>query len=189
MADDHHPLDDLVELANGRLEASRGDEVRTHLARCAACHAEYEWLRALREGAREAWNEAGPGEFGWARLKAAVEGERRRAPRVRWPALAAGLVLVVQAGLIGWLWSRDEPGRYQPLGQQQAWAELQVRFAPQATEADIRALLQSAGLEISAGPGALGLYRLRARDGDARRLEAGRARLAASALVLEVRGP
>jgi hypothetical protein len=56
---------------------------------------------------------------------------------------------------------------------------LSVAFAPDATEAAIRALLLEQGLEIVAGPSALGLYVLRADDPEAARA----ALLAATGLV------
>jgi hypothetical protein len=58
---------------------------------------------------------------------------------------------------------------------------LTVAFAPDATEAALRDLLLAEGIEIVAGPSALGLYQLRADD-----LGAAQAALAASPLVASV---
>ena len=52
--------------------------------------------------------------------------------------------------------------------------DLQVTFAPSATEQEIREVLQSAGTVIVDGPSALGIYGLRLADpeGDAAAIEA-----------------
>lgn len=47
-----HPVERLVDLVDGRLNAAEADEVRRHLAGCAACRLELEWIAAGRTAAR-----------------------------------------------------------------------------------------------------------------------------------------
>ena len=77
-------------------------------------------------------------------------------------AAAAAVVIVVQAGLIGWLATREAP--FEPLGERApAGVVLQLRFEPAATEPRIRELLQAHDAVVIDGPSALGVYRVRLR--------------------------
>lgn len=105
-------------------------------------------------------------EIGWARLSRAVDAhERATAPGVitRWQ-VAAAVFAVLAIGQAAWIVGtgpRDEGARFTTAGEAaEAWT-LQVMFAPTATEADIRALLDATGGQIVAGPSAIGLYRVR----------------------------
>lgn len=46
-----HPLDELVDLVEGRLTPDREQGVRAHLVRCPACQEEHAWILAFREAA------------------------------------------------------------------------------------------------------------------------------------------
>lgn len=74
-------------------------------------------------------------------------------------ALAAVLVLTMQSALIGWLVA--EPGTatddYRGIGITEV-RTLRVTFAPDATEARIRAALLAAGARVVGGPNQLGEY-------------------------------
>ena len=89
-----------------------------------------------------------------------------------WMALAAS-VLVVQSGIIGYLYQSDtsrpvdESSIYRSGGDAQApRAQIEVSFRADATEQDIRRLLVALGAELVGGPGQLGFYQLRLPDGD-----------------------
>ena len=89
-----------------------------------------------------------------------------------WVALAAS-VLVVQSGIIGYLYQSDtsrpidESSIYRSGGEAQALrAQIEVSFRADATEQDIRRLLVALGAEIVGGPGQLGFYQLRLPEGD-----------------------
>ncbi len=195
MHDSEHPVEQLAWLANGTLGEAERAAVEAHLAGCEACRAEYRLLCQLREGLDRHWKEQEPGELGWARLRAAIRQEKARAStagsaatpqRGRWLAVAAGLVLAVQAAVIGWLWQdRGETPVYQAASGEVAAGSIQVRFRPDATEGAIRELLDGLGLEIVGGPGALGIYRLSGTDDPA----AVAAALRRSGLVEEVMLP
>ncbi len=156
-----HPLDLLPFLVNGTLSAAEREQVERHLAACAACREEAGFLRALKDGVRAA-ETAGPGELGWQRLQRALRQDgrspRRRAPGWMKLALAASLgAVVLQTAL---LLDRSGDRVYRPAGEQTTGAVVQLRFRAQATEAQIRALLQAVGGRIVDGPGALGVYRV-----------------------------
>jgi anti-sigma factor RsiW len=110
---------------------------------------------------------------GWAPMAAPASGFGGRlrqflaglAPStLAWSAAAAALVILLQAGLIGSL-LLGERGAYETASYQGSnsgkAASLLVRFAPQASAADITAFLQSYKASIVDGPRAGGLFRLR----------------------------
>lgn len=80
-------------------------------------------------------------------------------------ALAASLV-VIQAAMLAPLLKQTSP-TLEPLSgasNAPAAANLQLTFKPEATEKQIRELLRANGIEIVAGPSALGVYSARAQD-------------------------
>lgn len=157
---------DLEELlafhANGTLTPGEAERVERALAEDPELASELALVRAVRAGLREATEVPTAGELGWGRLRRDVRRERRRALIGRtWRpalALAAGLALVIQAGLLFRLTSPVDPGAELAGGPT---GHLQVTFVEEATEARIREVLREAGARIVDGPGAVGVYRLR----------------------------
>lgn len=162
-ADGQHPDDLLPWYVNGTLQPEAQRAVERHLAACVACRDEVAVLQQLRAQVKATRVQA-PGELGLARLLRQVAREervRRAAPAWWRPALAAAAaVIVVQGALLAGLWMR--PGAVTPLGGARPAGDvvLQVTFAPEATEARIREVLQEAGGTLVGGPGALGVYRV-----------------------------
>jgi hypothetical protein len=93
--------------------------------------------------------------------------------------VAASLV-VVQAAMLAPLLNQS-PATLEPLSgaSSSAAANLQIVFKPEATERQMRELLRASGVEIVAGPSALGVYQARATDAAKAVAELG----AASALI------
>ena len=165
MSDALHPDELLPWYANGTLPPEKRDEIAAHLRGCDRCRGELAFLAGLRERVKASAAATGPDEVGLERLLR----ETRRAPRVpgiAWlrPALAAAVaVVVVQAALVAWLWTREP--LIEPLGgPRREGVVLQVRFDPAAPEARIRALLQKNDATLIDGPGALGVYRVRLQN-------------------------
>jgi anti-sigma factor RsiW len=80
-------------------------------------------------------------------------------------ALAASLVLI-QAAILAPLLKQTTPA-LEPLSGASSTAassNLQLTFKPDATEKQIREALRASGVEIVAGPSALGVYQARAND-------------------------
>ncbi|HEX7045286.1 MAG TPA: zf-HC2 domain-containing protein [Burkholderiales bacterium] len=156
-----HPEELLPWYANDTLAGEERARVERHLAGCAYCRAELALLQAMRREVKALDAAAPPGELARARLL--KEARRSRPPRARWMpvALAASLALVViQAAVLVSLLPRDD--RYAPLGGETAPGVIvQVRFAPEATEREMRAVLGAVNGTIVEGPGALGVYRVR----------------------------
>lgn len=156
----------LPAYVNGTATPEERAAVERALADDPALADEKRFLEALQErlGARAARS---PGELGWQRLRRDLRNEAPTAKRGPWRqalAAAAAVVILVQGGLL-WQAVGERP-EYRPLGSA-ARADLQVRFAPQATAAEIEAVLAEENLEIVSGPGAAGVYRLDAVDEDA----------------------
>lgn len=156
-----HPDDLLPWYANASLTGAERDRVEVHLGSCARCREELKLLQALRAGVRRMPVEP-PTEFGLKRLLRDVRNSPPQLARSRtwWqPAMAAAaLVIVIQGMLLINLWPRDSG--IEPLGEPPI-AHLQVRFAPEATELQIRAALEAVNAAIVDGPGTLGIYHIR----------------------------
>ena len=108
----------------------------------------------------------------------------RPARRPLWPlaAAAAAAVLVWQVVAVPLLPGPTGEARYAPVSEEPARGPtLSVAFVPEATEAEIRALLQEIGARIGDGPSAIGLWQLDFPDAAAR--DAGLARLREAAIV------
>jgi len=172
--------------ANGTLEGAELAALETALAADGDLRAELAALRAIRD-TMQSEEVQSPGDLGLARLMRDVTAEAspETAPpaasdnvvpltRLRLWQVAAALVLAVGLGLnllpdagrrapqIDAAMS-DSPAPAAVPGFALASggiADFTVIFAPDATEAAIRALLLEAGVEITGGPSALGLYGL-----------------------------
>jgi len=179
-----HPDELLPWYVNGTLAGTERDAVETHLAACERCRGELRLLTLLRQQVKRAGGGESPGELARLKLLHAVRQSARR--RLVWPlALAAALAVVaVQTVLLVNLW-RPEPQAITPLGSLPGHeAVLQVRFAPQATEPQMRAVLNEVNAVLIDGPGPLGLYRVRLEGLDSTQ----RDELEAAAAKLKSRG-
>jgi anti-sigma factor RsiW len=83
-----------------------------------------------------------------------------------WSAMAAGLAIALQAGLIaGIMFKETSPGGYEtasaPASTPGDGAYVLIRFQPQASAADIASFLTANKLSIVEGPSGGGLYRVR----------------------------
>lgn len=142
-------------LTGGELE-----HLESALSDDAGLREELAFTEALRAGVKAAEPEPRADELGWLRFRRAMRRERRNERIQRWsrPALAvaAGLALIVQVGIVsGWLDS-SEGSRLAGAPE----AHLQIRFESDANEAAIRELLRGIDGSIVEGPGASGLYRV-----------------------------
>ncbi|MEQ8357655.1 MAG: hypothetical protein RH942_19120 [Kiloniellaceae bacterium] len=162
---------------NGTLSDDELERVEDYLARSTQARDEVELLRQLHRQVKEEPQENSPGELGLQRLKREIEQAERQdqgsgdklagrtvtvASFWRPLAVAACLAVVVQAGVMIGL-PGGTGGDVEPAGGEVALVPpvLQVTFAPDATEREIREVLQSAGASIADGPSALGVYGLR----------------------------
>ncbi|MEC7259648.1 MAG: hypothetical protein VXW58_17705 [Pseudomonadota bacterium] len=129
---------------------------------------------ALMRGARAALageaTEAPPGALGWARLERALD----RAPvSARWPAWqvaaasAVATVLLWQFVVVPGFVAGSDGGYVTATGTAKG-VSATVAFAPESTEAQIRALLLASGATITGGPSALGFWTLGFADAAAR---------------------
>jgi len=192
---EHGPHDEAEELlpwyATGQLGEAERARVERHLYSCEACRQQLALERRMTDEFRSASPEM---ESGWARLKTRIEPPRpAAAPRlifladlkslVSRPAVAAlaaaQLAFVVVAGAS--LMSLSRPA-YHTLGSAPAPAPTNVIviFRAEATEQDMRDVLQGAGASIVGGPTAADAYLLHV---DAGRRQAAVARLKASESV------
>lgn len=206
-----HSRDDLNALlpfyANGTLEGDDLAAIEAALETDADLRADLATLREIRQ-TMQAEEVTSPGDLGLARLMREVEADAPfdQAPtaandnmvpvtRLRLWQAAAAVVLAVGLGmnmLPGLDRSPDTAGGMAsdqaPAAAEQGFAlasgespDFIVAFDPAATEAEIRALLLEAGVEITEGPSALGLYGVSLLDSTSE--QAARPILAASGIV------
>jgi len=150
---------------NGTLSREEHDYVHRHVAECALCRHEVEWLRQLHAACVAA--ESTPdGAKALGHLRRQLEaprvaGEasgRTRRPwqldgkQVRWALAASVLVGVLAVALVR---QNDAPALYRTLAAPESAARtgsLIVVFDPTTTEADLRRMLRKAGARLVDGP-------------------------------------
>ena len=190
--------------ANETLDGADLAAVEAALAEDAELRAELAALTAIRN-TMQAEEITSPGDFGLARLMRDVEAEAPLAAPAPAAAndnavplmclriwqVAAAVVLAVglgfnlpQFGPGSAPMDSAEPAGFTLASGEGPSADFIVAFAPEATEAEIRGLLLTNGLEIVAGPSALGLYSLGLIDTDT--TDAALAALSSSAIVEDV---
>ncbi|WP_250462296.1 hypothetical protein [Microbulbifer litoralis] len=161
--------------ANGRLPEPQRLAFEEKMATDPALAREAEFARALRQ-TLQSEAAAPPGELGLARLQKAVHKERRQVPGATsrhniWKpvAIAACVVIAVQAAVLltpehrqagGTVDLRPASGETPP-----ATAQLQLVFDSSATAANIQTAVLSVDGSITAGPSALGIFRVALPEG------------------------
>jgi hypothetical protein len=158
----------------GTLGESERLFVEAHLRECVECRSELESVEDVRQRARVMFG-SGPAPSArlHARVMARVRESQPAAPsplqsfaesfqwllRPKWvPALAA-MLIVVQAGALGWFALQGSPQpEVRTRSVEAAAARIRVVFNPRATEAEIRAALTALGGSIVDGPSPDGAY-------------------------------
>jgi hypothetical protein len=129
---------------------------------------ELRWLKAAKESIRTSERPASPGAMGWARLNRDLR--RSRVQSIvsnpwRAGAIAACALIAVQAiSIVSLMESRDALITAGETQQAEPGTLVQVTFAPDAREGDIRALLLEVHGVITDGPSPLGIYTIRFAD-------------------------
>ncbi|MEQ8366297.1 MAG: hypothetical protein RIB61_06265 [Roseicyclus sp.] len=181
---------------NGSLDAEDKAIVEAALVDDPDLQADLEALSSIRETMRADADDArSPGEFGLARLMRDLDKEPGRAAPAPAPAIAraargrlwqiaAGVLLAI--GLVQGvlLYQAGGEGFRLASGGDQTQAVMTVAFNPDAREADIRTLMLDVGVEIIAGPSAIGLYELSCTPGIA--LDQAFASLVAATDIVEI---
>ena len=163
-------LDQLLPwYVNGTLGDDERSRVEAYLSASAAAREEVELLRRLRDHVKASQPSRSPGELGLKRLQREIAAERQAAPaRPRgggspgwWrpAAIAAALVIAIQGALLFEM--LPERGVGPATGGGSGGSVIEVNFAADATESEIRAALQAVDGRLIDGPGALGVYRVR----------------------------
>lgn len=163
-----HPDELLPWFVNHTLSPQEQREVEDHVHSCVRCQKEIELLKHV-QGHVQASLLDSPGEVGLQRLLTEVRKDKEEpvpSPPVRhltWPktfAIAASLIIVIQAGFLMDAWFFSKP--LAPLsGPQREGIVLQISFVPTATEEKIREQLNTINATVIDGPGQLGIYRIR----------------------------
>jgi anti-sigma factor RsiW len=174
----------LIAYVRGHLPEPEAARIATLAAAQPSIAAELALARGLVADLDTEAAASGPGELGWARLERALDAKADSRPTRRplWQltAAAAAAVLVWQVVAVPLL--PDSEGVYAPVSETPAARPgLTVAFAPEATEAAMRALLREVGAEVIGGPTAVGLWQLGFADASSR--DAALARVAGDPIV------
>ena len=163
-----HPDELLPWLVNGTLSDEERQDIESHLEICQTCQQEVLLLQKMRAQVKDSPSQS-PGEVGLNRLLKEVQRERTalKASSLLQPkwwrtglAIAASLIIFVQAGLLIDAWYLSKP--VMPLaGPQLSGSILQISFVPTATEAEIRQVVNIVHGTFVDGPSQLGIYRIR----------------------------
>ncbi len=198
MTDTPDPMDNdrvdaaLMDYVRGKLDADEATAVEAEAARNPQVKSDIDLLRGIA-ALRDAPAETGPGEFGWARLSRAIDREeatpapaQTKTPVRSWtPALRIAATALLAVGVWQFAVVPNLPGqgdRFVPVSETPT-DTVTVAFQPDATEAQIRALLQEIGATITGGPNALGLWQIGFTDDSTR--DAGIERLATETTIVE----
>jgi anti-sigma factor RsiW len=170
----HKVVDTLLPwFVNGTLDADERALVERHVAECARCRQEVEWLRGLHAACVA--GEASPeGSGAFRKLRRRLEAPRRRAGRASarflhtpWTHWVMGVQLVLIAGLGALMFQdtfqdADRAGRYRTLAAPSAVlparGALVVVFDPNTPEIELRRVLREAGARVVDGPTASNAY-------------------------------
>jgi anti-sigma factor RsiW len=177
----------IIAYVRGRLPADQVERLVAEAAGRPELAADIALARGIAAAVDADADVAAPGALGWARIARALDAEARGGARSRLPlwqlaAAAAVAVVVWQVAAVPLLTGPGDVPGYEPVTEAPAAGfALAVAFAPDATEAAIRGLLQEIDARVSDGPSAIGLWRLDFASAEAR--DAGLARLSADPIV------
>jgi anti-sigma factor RsiW len=153
---------------NQTLEASERQAVEVHLEKCARCRDEVGFLETVQSSARVVNQAAIRDRFD--ELLARIDRPKlvaiRASPLVRWLVVGQAAAIAALLAVLLWPAASGAPGSYQTMSDR-GRAEptdavvLRVMFDEQATEVELRVLLESIDAQIVAGPNSAGAYTLR----------------------------
>ena len=162
---------------NGTLEGDEREQVAQHLADCAQCQREVEWLQTLQAELASETTASTDAPRAMQRLRrrmrsanmlaqgaapSATAPRRGWGRRDRWLAWVVAAQAVIVVGLGGVLvHNHQAPGEYRTLSSPDSHGTLLVvTFDPQMTEAQMRELVRSNDTRIVGGPTEAGAYLL-----------------------------
>lgn len=159
--------EDLPWYVNGQLSAEQRQEIEQQLQDDPALQQEAAFLDKLRQQLKQGGQQS-PGELGLQRLKRDIKKQSASPVVKRWKtlAVAASLLVVVQAGVMVSMIESPDTGIVPLSGSQYAGNVIQLQFTDKASAGQIQQLLASVKGSIISGPSASGVYRVQLEDGD-----------------------
>jgi len=127
----HHQKKNIVLFAHGELDSNSGKEIKNHLARCTSCRTEYQQLLSLLGNIGETVSspELSPNQVN--SLVTNIKWQLKDRQKEKWwrrylefrpahmiPAIATACILIMTAGIIGYLKFNDT-NEFQPVAIQQ----------------------------------------------------------------------
>ena len=127
----HHQKKNIVLFAHGELDSNSGKEIENHLVRCTSCRTEYQQLLSLLGNIRETVSspELSPNQVN--SLVTNIKWQLKDRQKEKWwrrylefrpahmiPAIATACILILTAGIIGYLKFNDT-NKFQPVAIQQ----------------------------------------------------------------------
>jgi anti-sigma factor RsiW len=196
VGDSHQAISELIPwYVNDTLDIGERERVAQHIAKCPACAEEITRCRTIAAVVRSAdMSGLEPSKERVARMMARIEAtdgsqsESRRGfvrewirkirlifeetpSPFRWMVAAQAAVIVLLAGVVVLQFSGSPERLYRTLSDAtispSGGSHIQVVFAEDTTEREMRALLENIGATIVSGPSQIGVYTLRVAAGDA----------------------
>ena len=161
----------ILDYVKGRASEEIGQQILENAKTDTQIAEELAYYQGLEASLNHDNNATNADEIGWARLNRALDNEQSvNIPEAandnvsvwRYATVALAMLFVGQSVFTygNWQQSADSSEQYLPVSEQAGVFVLQVTFASDATEHDIRTLIRAAGGEFSAGPSSLGVYEL-----------------------------
>ena len=160
----------ILDFVKGRASGDMGEQIEKSAAADPRIAEELAYYRGLANSIEADQSSDTFDEIGWARLSRALDDETTSAPVAandnnsiwRYATVALAMLFVDQSAFTysNWQQPGDNSEQYLPVAEESGAFILQVTFASDATEQDIRTLIRAAGGEFTAGPSSLGVYEL-----------------------------
>ena len=161
------PKENLPWYVNKSLPDDELEDIERQLENDESLKQDVEFMNKLRAHLKNS-TQSSPGEFGLQRLKQQIKKEASSGTTKRWRnfAVAASLLMVIQAGIMLSLIQQQDVGIVPLSGDTYSGPVLQIQFKDYAKESEIRAIILSINGSIIEGPSTLGIYRVQLADDD-----------------------
>lgn len=171
--------EEVSAFVRGQATAALSQEITQEMAQNAELRAEVSLQKGLKHALAGLATGMPPGELGWYRLEVALKNDAKQAPAQtavqpvshpgywRIAAIALGVAVLVQGAFLAAPSITPDEARFETASRTEAVFELAIAFRDDASIAEISVALEQSGAQLSDGPSASGLFRVRFETQDA----------------------
>lgn len=165
--------EEVAAFVRGRAAPELSQEITREMAQDLDLRAEVALQRGLKPALAGMATGMPPGELGWRRLETALKADMTQTPvqstaqptsqPIYWriAAIALGVAVLVQGAFLAAPSIAPSDARFETASHTQEVFELAIAFRDDASIAEISATLAKSGAQLSDGPSAAGLFRVK----------------------------